>query len=280
MYVTRREIKNQYEIICYTLLMKNYTPDIGLVSPLHDPEARLAKAIRTYGKNLKTIYFGAIIVKVTKNTHEDTLKALTSANISFSQRTTKGNYVAMGKTYKEAIALGLKLKTRHIHVCDFDRILHWVKVFPNELKDIVEILPSNTGITFIGRSKRAFETHPKTQKQTEEIVNILASEVAGINVDIMSGSFAMDNQSAKIILKKSKRNDYSFFAEFLSIAKKAGIQINTLMTEGLEWETPDQYTDKIRKEGYSDWLDEFMSLPEWKRRIELMEKNTEVLISS
>lgn len=260
--------------------MKNYTPDIGLVGPLHDPEARLARAIRTYGKNLKSIYMGAIVVKTTKNTHSDTLKALASANISFSKRATKGNYVAMGKTYKEAITLGLKLKTRHIHVCDFDRILHWVKVFPNELKDIVELLPSNTGITFVGRSKRAFETHPKTQKQTEEIVNILASEVAGIDVDIMSGSFAMDSQSAKIILKKSKRNDYSFFAEFLSIAKKAGIQINTLITEGLEWETPDQYADKIRKEGYSDWLDEFMSLPEWKRRIELMEKNTEILIKS
>jgi len=260
--------------------MKNYTPDICLASPLHDPEARLAKAIRTYGKNLKTIYMGAVVVRTTKNTHPDTLKALTSANILFSKQTTKGNYVAMGKTYKEAITMGLKLKTRHIHVCDFDRILHWVKVFPNELKDIVEILPSNTGLTFIGRSKRAFETHPKTQKQTEEIVNILATEVAGIDVDIMSGSFAMDSQSAKIILKKSKRNDYSFYAEFLSITKKLNIQLNTITAEGLEWETPDQYIDKIRREGYSDWLDEFMSLPEWKRRIELMEKNSEVLTSN
>lgn len=260
--------------------MRDYTPDIGLVSPLHDPEARLAKAIRTYGKNLKTIYFGAIIVKVTKNTHTETLKALASANILYSKQTTVGNYVAMGKTYKQAVNLGLKMNTRHIHVCDFDRILHWVKVFPNELRDVVKLLPSNTGITWIGRTKRAFETHPKTQKETEEIVNALASKVAGIEVDIMSGSFSMDNDSARKILKKSTRNDYSFFAEFLSIAKRSGIQINTLMTEGLEWETPDQYIDKIRKEGYSDWLDEFMSLPEWKRRIELMEKNTEILINS
>lgn len=267
-------------LFCYTLLMKNYLPDVSLVSPLHDPEARLAKAIRTYGKNLKTIYFGAIIVRVTKNTHEDTLKALDSSNISYSKQTTVGNYVAMGKTYKEAIALGLKFKTRHIHVCDFDRILHWVKTYPNELKDIVELLPSNTGVTFIGRSKRAFETHPKTQKQTEEIVNILASEVAGIDVDIMSGSFAMDMEAVKKILKHSRRNDFSFYAEFLSIAKRLKIQINSITTEGLEWETPDQYQDKIQKEGYQDWLDEFMSLPEWKRRIELMEKNTELLLTS
>ncbi len=257
--------------------MKNYTPDISLVSPLHDPQARLAKLTRTYGKDLKRIYFGYIAIRVTKNTHPDTLKALTSANIFYTKQSAHGNYVAMGKTYKEAIRMGLKMKTRHIHVCDFDRILHWAKTFPNELRDIVEILPSNTGITWIGRTRRAFETHPKTQRETEEIVNTLASKVAENEVDIMSGSFAMDSQTANIILKFSKRNDFSFYAEFLTIAKKKNIQINSLVTEGLEWETPDQYKDKIQKEGYSDWLEEFMSLPEWKRRIELMEKNAMVL---
>lgn len=258
--------------------MNNYTPDICLVSPLHDPEARLAKAIRANGKKIKTMYFGFAEVRVTKNTHNNTLKALDSSNISYTMQKSKGNYVSMGKTYKEAINMGLKLKTRHIHVCDFDRILHWVKAYPNELRDILEILPSNTGITFLGRSKRAFDTHPKTQKETEKIVNLIASEVVKVKIDIMSGSFAMDRETAMTMLKFSKRNDYSFYSDFINIAKKKDIQINTLTTEGLEWETPDQYQDKIQKEGYSDWLEEFMSLPEWKRRIELMERNVFELI--
>jgi len=259
--------------------VKNYTPDISLVCPLHDPEARLAKATRTYGKDLKRLYFGHIHIRATKDTHPDSLKALDSANITYSIEKNSGKYIAMGKTYKEALNMGIKMKTRNIHVCDFDRILHWVKNYSSELKDIIEFLPSNQGITWLGRTSRAFNTHPKTQKETEEIVNILASEVANQKVDIMSGSFALDLASAKLLLKKSKRNDYSFFAEFIKLAKENNIQINSLMTEGLEWETPDQYEDKIQKEGYSDWLDEFMSLPEWKRRIELMEKNTEVLLS-
>src|SRR5690606_24683915 len=95
----------------------------------------------------------------------------------------------------------------------------------------------------------------------------------GVKIDIMAGSFSMDKETAKKLLKLSKRTDYSFFAEFINIAKNGNIQINSLITEGLEWETPDQYQDKIRKEGYSDWLEEFMSLPEWKRRVELMERN-------
>ncbi len=258
--------------------MKTYTPDVSLVSSLHDPEARLAKLTRTYGKALKRMYFGHIAVRTTKNTHPETLQALSSASISYTQQRTASKYVSMGKTSKEAILQGVKFKTRHIHVCDFDRILHWIKTHPNELRDIVELLPSYQGLTWIGRTKRAFETHPKTQRKTEEIVNILASEVAGLEVDIMSGSYAMDLKSAKQILKDSKKTDFSFFAEFLVIAKEKNIQINSLITEGLEWETPDQYTDKIQKEGYNDWLEEFMSLPEWKRRVELMEKNVSELV--
>jgi len=258
--------------------MKNYTPDICLVSTLHDPEARLAKYARTYGKELKRMYFGHIAVRITKNTHKDTLKALDSANINYSVQSTEKNYLSIGKTYKEAISLGIKMKTRHIHVCDFDRILHWVRTYPNELRDIIELLPSNQGITWIGRTNRAFETHPKTQKETEKIVNDLASEVAGEKIDIMAGSFSMDQDAARKIVKLSRRNDYSFYAEFVNIAKNNSIQINSITTEGLEWETPDQYQDKIQKEGYQDWLEEFMSLPEWKRRIELMERNVKELV--
>ena len=58
---------------------------------------------------------------------------------------------------------------------------------------------------------------------------------------------------------------------------KNNITINTIEVEGLEWETPDQYKDKIDKEGYSQWLSEFESLPEWEKRVKLIEKSTEVL---
>ena len=46
---------------------------------------------------------------------------------------------------------------------------------------------------------------------------------------------------------------------------------------GLEWETPDQFKDKIEQEGYSAWLNEFESLPEWQRRLKLIEDSTNVL---
>lgn len=257
--------------------MKNYLPDVCLVSPLHDPDGRLETYIRKNGKKLKNLYFGYIELKVTRKTHEKTLRALENVKISYSFQTGATGYFSIGKTYREAIKKGINLNTRYIHVCDFDRILHWADKFPNELKDVIGLIPSDYGLTFFCRTKRAFDTHPETQTKTESIVNDLASSKLGRPVDIMSGSFSMDINSAKIILKHSKRNDYSFYAEPLIIALNRKIPINTMIVDGLEWETPDQYVDKIRKEGYQDWLDEFMSVPEWKRRIELMEKNTEIL---
>ncbi len=264
-------------MMLYLNTMKGYTPDVTLASPLHDPEARLADSIRKHGKKIKTFYFGFVVVRATQDLHTDTKKALESCKIEYSLETKKSEYINMGRTYRGAMQMGIKLNTRSIHVCDFDRILHWIKSFPNELRDVIKLIPSNYGLTWIGRTERAFETHPRTQRKTESIVNTIASEKAEQDLDIMSGSFAMDINTAKLLLKNTKRNDYSFYSEFLVYALKKKIPVGSILTEGLEWETPDQYKDKIQKEGYQDWLDEFMSLPEWKRRIELLERNSDAL---
>lgn len=54
--------------------------------------------------------------------------------------------------------------------------------------------------------------------------------------------------------------------------------ISTIEVEGLELETPDQYQKEITQSGYTAWLHEFESLPEWKKRVALLEKSTKVLI--
>ena len=59
--------------------------------------------------------------------------------------------------------------------------------------------------------------------------------------------------------------------------EKNKVQINTMEVEGLEWETPDQFKDKIEQEGYSAWLNNFESLPEWEKRVKLIEDSTDVL---
>jgi hypothetical protein len=82
--------------------------------------------------------------------------------------------------------------TNHLFYCDFDRALHWIKTYPEELTQIVESPPDNDYV-LIGRTKRAFQTHPKTQTMTEGIGNTLASKMLNFpeTRDILSARTAV-----------------------------------------------------------------------------------------
>lgn len=249
---------------------------IVLVSPLHDPDARLVGEVLRNDRKLNKIFDNFFIASVTENTSPKTFNALKEMGISYSILPKEANNT-LGNNYRNAIRLGIEKNVSHILLMDFDRSLHWARRFPEELEKVREDLISLSGFTSFVRSRRAFESHPQTQRATETTINAIASELTKTDVDIMSGAFGMDIKFAEYILKTSKRNDYGFYAEMLEVALKNNIKINTLEVEGLEWETPDQYKDKIDKEGYSQWLSEFESLPEWEKRVKLIEKSTEVL---
>jgi hypothetical protein len=185
----------------------------------------------------------------------------------------------VGANYLAVLKMATKSSNEHIHLLDFDRALHWVKRFPRELRDVIAILPTYKGYVSFVRTSRAFKSHPQTQKATEKIINIIASEVAGITIDIMSGSFGFQKSLAQKIIKEAKRRDYGIYAETLLIALRYRYLIATIEVEGLEWETPDQFKKNIQQEGYAAWLHEFESLPEWKKRVTLLEHSTDVLIT-
>jgi len=253
---------------------KIYTMNTVLVSPLYDPDARLAKQVLNVGKKLFSIYSGKIFVSISHNTSEDTEGALREAGIPFS---VTAESISLGQNYRRAIKGGLRLNPTHIHFVDFDRALHWVERFSEELLKVDKEIEKRRGLVSFVRTRRAFESHPLIQRTTETAVNAIATEIAGIDVDIMSGSFGFDKKTAETIIGKSKRDDFGIYAEFLQIALKHKIKITTIEVEGLEWETPDQFREKIEKEGYLAWLNEFESLPEWKKRVKLIEESAAVL---
>ncbi|MEK7559403.1 MAG: hypothetical protein AAB521_03785 [Patescibacteria group bacterium] len=246
-----------------------------LVSPLYDPDARLAQQVLNNGDKLFKIYAGNIFVSISHKTSEETERALEKVKIPFI---TSAHQISLGENYRRAIAGGLKLQASHIHLVDFDRALHWAQRYPDELRRIDKEVEKIKGFISFVRTRRAFESHPLIQRTTETAVNAIATEIVGMDVDIMSGSFGFDRKLAEEIMRDSRRNDFGIYAEFLTIALKHKKKINVIEVEGLEWETPDQFQDKIEKEGYSAWLEEFESLPEWKKRIRLMEESAEVMI--
>ncbi len=252
---------------------------VVLVCPLHDPEERILQELKNLGTNLTEIYGGLVGISVSRTTSKKTIEALKQASTHLLIQNKKTG-LSLGDNYRQAIRLGLGLNTSHIHLMDFDRALHWVRRYPQELNEVVKKITTFSGFLSFVRTRRAFESHPLIQRTTETTINAIASEVAGVDVDIMSGSFGMDRDLATLIVKESKRQDFGIYAEFLEITLKHKVRVNTIEVDGLEWETPDQYQDKIEKEGYTAWLDEFESLPEWKKRVKLIEKSTEVLTKS
>src|SRR3989344_2664975 len=250
--------------------------NVSLVSSLHDPEGRITKLLELHGKKLINLYNNKAVIGVTSTTINKTTDLLKSLGFKIKIQDEKTG-LDLGSNYRIALKLGLEFNTSHIQLLDFDRALHWVNRFSNELKDVIYYIPSYSGFLSFIRTRRAFESHPLIQRTTETTVNAIASEVAKTDVDIMSGSFAFDRNLAEHIVKESKRKDFGIYAEFLMVALKNKVQINTMEVEGLEWETPDQFKDKIEQEGYSAWLNEFESLPEWQRRVKLIEDSTNVL---
>lgn len=254
------------------------TASLSLASPFHDPQARLLSDIKKYREKLSTLYDRNVAVSVSAATSERIIRALLAADIRLVVQPERRG-LRIGNNYLLAIRKSLSFQTQTIHLLDFDRALHWVDRFPGELEQVTRKIGENRGLTILVRSKRAFETHPNVQRATENTVNTIASEVAGKDVDIMSGSFGMDRETALLLLEKSRCNDYGFYAEVLIIALKAGIPITTIEVEGLEWETPDQFRKEIERVGYMEWLETFESLSEWNKRVQIIEDSKDILIT-
>lgn len=254
-----------------------YRSSVCLASPLHDPDGRLLELLQAHGQKLLQRYKGNAVVSVSPATAPDVIALLKSQQFTI-QMQRKDSSVLLGNNYLNALKLALPTKAHYIHLIDFDRALHWMHRFPRELRDVLDIFPSCQGFISFVRTKRAFETHPQTQRSTENVVNAIASEVAGVDVDIMSGSFGFEAKLAKKMVEEVKQKDYGIYAEFLRVAIKHKSLISTIEVEGLEWETPDQFQNEIRAKGYTEWLQEFESLAQWGRRIELVENSAHVLI--
>lgn len=248
--------------------------NVALASPLHDPEGKILDLINKNGRKLLQIYHEKAAVCVSETTIPSVIEKLKS--IGFKVEIQEGTNLA--DNYRLAIKTALEFETPYVHQIDFDRALHWANRFPGELKDVLTYFPSYSGFISFMRTHRAFETHPEIQRTVETTVNAIASEVVKVDVDIMSGSFGFDRKLATYIVSESKRRDFGIYAEFLTIAQKHKSQINVIEVEGLEWETPDQFKEVIEKEGYAKWLEDFQSLPEWKKRIKLVEDSTDELI--
>ncbi len=243
---------------------------IVLAATLHDPHAGLLWRMKKC-LTLVQALFDKVVVVVTPATHPDVLAYLKDAQCIVERR--KKNVV--GETYFRAFELGAQQEPGYIFACDFDRILHWVDRYPSELHQVVKKLQrSEKGraeYIVCERTPRAYRTHHEALYTCEQIANRLVSNALGEKKqhDFLSGACIASQAAAKILLAYGgPYPGIEHMAVWPLVLQKKKVHVSYQAFEGLEWETPHQYREQVRRAGgVREWRKQLSTLTEWKRRV-------------
>ena len=129
----------------------------------------------------------------------------------------------------------------YIHYIDFDRMLRWLETQPDEVTDILELIPRYDCL-IIGRSPEALATHAQALQQTEAIINAVVSFLLGQAVDIGGGSRGFSRQAVHFLQQHSVvGNAIATDAEWPILLQRGGLTVGYHAARGLTWEAPDHY---------------------------------------
>ncbi len=226
---------------------------VALVTTLHDPEGRMVEATRRRWAALSELY-EAIAVVPTSTTSPLLLKLLNGAIV----QPLEASNGSIGVGRRHALRLGLETGAKQLHYCDFDRILHWIGCYPEELLSVVGSIPQYDYL-ILGRTERAFATHPRVQRDTETITNHAFSLWFGQQVDVSAGSCGVSSRGARLLLASSTAPTNATDAEWPALVRlmEGGTTVGFVETEGLEFETPDYFQDEIARAcSLEAWLEE------------------------
>ncbi len=167
--------------------------------------------------------------------------------------------------------MGLASGAEHLHLCDFDRALHWMARFPDEVHAMLADVPLYDFL-IMGRSARAWETHPPVQKVTEDLTNLVFAKIYGEEVDIAGGSRGLSRQAARLLSIHSREETVGVDGEWPILLKRfPELKRGYRAYDGLEFETADERQDEIAAAGgQAAWEEKVLDSPEaWLLRIEV-----------
>lgn len=162
---------------------------------------------------------------------------------------------------------------------DFDRWLHWLTAWPEELENLssrIERVVARQKLTpwciLLGRTDRAFQTHPPVQRLPETATNRTLSLAAGKSLDAVSGAVWLSPDGRESVLAASIEESAATDLEWAGlILRQDAARLHGLRFEGLEWETPDFHSAAIARAGGLElWLGETFDTPAmWTTRLQL-----------
>lgn len=244
--------------------------DVALVYTVHDPGFRIGRVLKALLPTLDLPHRG-ICGTASPETADETVSLL--EKLGPVRRDTANR--AIGVARRQALRLAIEGSAGFFHYCDLDRLLHWWRAYPAELRAAVARIPGHDYLV-IGRTDRAFRTHPECQRLTEAVTNRVGTLILRRfrpeigNWDFAAGSAALSRAVAAHILARSRAESNATDLEWPVLAAAAGYRVGFLAVEGLEFETADYYPEEVAALGSVEaWVEARNSLDEWIARTRL-----------
>jgi hypothetical protein len=245
---------------------------VALAATHHDPEGRLYDQAARILPLLARIFSG-IAIQATHASQPRALDLLASAGALVQQEQTaqSSSLILLGRARRDALESALRLLAPVILFCDFDRVLHWAECYPVELAGVAGDLAAHD-FTVLGRTRRAFESHPRIQRDTEAIANTVYASVSGNAWDVTAAARGVSRRAAQAILDGCHEPSVGTdLAWPLFLQRRGGFSIGYRATEGLEFETADRYADQVAAAGGMEaWKNQLDADPQrWIERLDV-----------
>jgi hypothetical protein len=243
-----------------------------LAATHHDPEGRLYDQTARVLPQL-TRLFSAIAIQATQASQQRSLDLLAGAGALVQQEESarSSSLVLLGRARRDALGCALRLDAPVILFCDFDRALHWAECYPDELACVASDLAARD-LTVLGRTARAFGSHPRIQRDTEAIVNTVYASVSGHAWDVTAAARGISRRAAAAILAGCHEQSVGTDVAWpLFLQRRTGLTIGYRATEGLEFETADRYSDQVAAAGgLAAWMAQLDTDPQrWAERLDV-----------
>jgi hypothetical protein len=240
----------------------------------HDPAGRLLDQIRRTLPALTTM-FARVIVQASATANADGLQLFAQAGEEVCQDRSDpaANGGRIGRLRRMSIESALRhAACPHILYCDSDRVLHWAEYHADEFRRVSEAV-RQFDFTVLGRTPRAFESHPRSQRDTETIINRLFGQISGQAwTDVTAGARGLSRAAAEVIVAQCDDDELSTDVSWpLYLQHHGDWSLGYVETEGLEFETADRFSAEVAVAGgYAAWLKRLENDPqEWVARLEL-----------
>jgi hypothetical protein len=243
------------------------TPYPALVSTLHDPMGLYLQAIRERGHMLA--WYPGVYVSATDSTDPRVIEALRTLGAVVRLRPERDP----GAARLESLKLGMVDGHRRYLYCDFDRWLHWMGYDPIEARAAPVYAANRPGrpwFVCIGRTVRAFKTHPEVQQLAERATSRALELVIGRKVDATAGSSWMSREAAEIIAKYSTEPTMGTDLEWPALVwRHDPTKLEMTRAHGLEFETA-EFAPRVAEIGLEAWMAETYDTPAmWRMRFQL-----------